>query len=279
MSIPTVITPPMSTPLGPPSGLQVAVVDDEPLARLRIRSLLGQARVPNTVVAEFGESVTALMWLQEQDRLGRSPDLVVLDIQMPGLDGMVLAARLRDLSRPPAVVFVTAHAEHALRAFDLAAADYLTKPVRLERLEASLERVQRLRAALMPSREGESTADPDADGSDVLVVQERGRVERIALGDILYFRAEQKSVLLRTRADSRLIDDSLTELEGRVGGRFIRVHRNALVSRQAMRALERRADDPDGGEAWAVQVAPTMEWLAVSRRQVSAVREAMAQQP
>lgn len=279
MSIPTVITPPMSTPLGPPSSLQVAVVDDEPLARLRIRSLLGQARVPNTVVAEFGESVTALMWLQEQDRLGRSPDLVVLDIQMPGLDGMVLAARLRDLSRPPAVVFVTAHAEHALRAFDLAAADYLTKPVRLERLEASLERVQRLRAALMPSREGESTADPDADGSDVLVVQERGRVERIALGDILYFRAEQKSVLLRTRADSRLIDDSLTELEGRVGGRFIRVHRNALVSRQAMRALERRADDPDGGEAWAVQVAPTMEWLAVSRRQVSAVREAMAQQP
>ncbi|MBH2017703.1 MAG: response regulator transcription factor [Burkholderiales bacterium] len=269
----------MSTPLGPPSSLQVAVVDDEPLARLRIRSLLGQARVPNTVVAEFGESVTALMWLQEQDRLGRSPDLVVLDIQMPGLDGMVLAARLRDLSRPPAVVFVTAHAEHALRAFDLAAADYLTKPVRLERLEASLERVQRLRAALMPSREGESTADPDADGSDVLVVQERGRVERIALGDILYFRAEQKSVLLRTRADSRLIDDSLTELEGRVGGRFIRVHRNALVSRQAMRALERRADDPDGGEAWAVQVAPTMEWLAVSRRQVSAVREAMAHQP
>ena len=265
----------------PSASLQVAVVDDEPLARLRIRSLLGQARVPNTVVAEFGESVTALMWLQEQDRLGRSPDLVVLDIQMPGLDGMVLAARLRDLTRAPTVVFVTAHAEHALRAFDLAAADYLTKPVRLERLEASLERVQRLRAALLPPREGEpnAAADADADSAEVLVVQERGRVERIALGDILYFRAEQKSVLLRTRADSRLIDDSLTELEGRVGGRFIRVHRNALVSRQAMKALERRADDPDGGEAWAVQVAPTMEWLAVSRRQVSAVREAMAQQP
>lgn len=262
----------MSTP---PPSLHIAVVDDEPLARLRIRSLLGQARVPNTVVAEFGESVTALMWLQEQDRLGRAPDLVVLDIQMPGLDGMVLAARLRDLSRPPAVVFVTAHAEHALRAFDLAAADYLTKPVRLERLEASLERVQRLRAAWVT----ESTAEPEADAGEVLVVQERGRVERIALGDILYFRAEQKSVLLRTRADSRLIDDSLTELEGRVGSRFIRVHRNALVSRQAMKALERRADDPDGGEAWAVQVAPTMEWLAVSRRQVSAVREAMAQQP
>jgi two-component system response regulator AlgR len=250
--------------------LRIAIVDDEPLARMRVRTLLSQSAVANSVVAEFGESVTALLWLQEQDQADRSPDLVVLDIQMPGLDGMVLAARLRDLRRPPAVVFVTAHAEHALRAFDLAAADYLTKPVRQERLDASLDRVQRLRAALLPVGEG-----PE-DDADVLVVQERGRVERIRLADILYFKAEQKQVLLRTGSESRLIDDSLTELEERVGGRFIRVHRNALVSRQAMKALERRADDPDGGEAWAVQVTPTLEWLAVSRRQVSAVREAMA---
>ena len=251
--------------------LSVVVIDDEPLARIRIRTLRSQAAVPNAVQSEFGESVTALLHLQELDRAGRSPDLVVLDIQMPGLDGMVLAARLRELQRPPAVVFVTAHAEHALRAFDLAAADYLTKPVRLERLNASLERVQRLRATLQPAR------DEPLDDGEVLVVQERGRVERIPLADILYFKAEQKAVLLRTADDSRTIDDSLTELEGRVGARFIRVHRNALVSRQAMKALERRADDPDGGEAWAVQVLPTLEWLAVSRRQVSAVREAMAQ--
>lgn len=246
--------------------LKIAIVDDEPLARMRIRTLLGQSATPSEVVGEFGESVSALMWLKEQDQAGCSPDLVVLDIQMPGLDGMVLAARLRDLRRPPSVVFVTAHAEHALRAFDLAAADYLTKPVRLERLEASLERVRKLRAA-----------EPAVDDTEVLVVQERGRVERIRLAEVLYFKAEQKQVLVRTLHDSRLIDDSLTELEGRVGARFIRVHRNALVSRQAMKALERRADDPDGGEAWAVQVLPTQEWLAVSRRQVSAVREAMAQ--
>ncbi|MCH8181329.1 MAG: response regulator transcription factor [Proteobacteria bacterium] len=262
----------MNTPVTP---LSVVVVDDEPLARMRIRSLLAQAAVPNEVRAEFGESVTALLHLQELDRSGQGPDLVVLDIQMPGLDGMVLAARLRELRRPPAVVFVTAHAEHALRAFDLAAADYLTKPVRLERLNASLERVQRLRAALLPALEvRESDREDDR---EVLVVQERGRIERIPLADILYFKAEQKAVLLRTASDSRVIDDPLTELEGRVGARFIRVHRNALVSRQAMKALERRADDPDGGEAWAVQVLPTLEWLAVSRRQVSAVREAMAQ--
>lgn len=259
--------PPLTLP--PPLPLSVIVIDDEPLARARIRTLLGQASVPNAVQAEFGESVTALHHLRDLDRAGRSPDLLVLDIQMPGLDGMVLAARLREFQRPPAVVFVTAHAEHALRAFDLAAADYLTKPVRLERLNASLERVQRLRVALQP-------VEPRDDDSEVLVVQERGRIERIPLAGILYFKAEQKAVLLRTAHDSRVIDDSLTELEGRVGARFIRVHRNALVSRQAMKALERRADDPDGGEAWAVQVLPTLEWLAVSRRQVSAVREAMA---
>ncbi len=255
-------------------SLKIAVIDDEALARLRIKSLLGQASVPNEVVAEFGEPVSALMWLREQDAAGLGPDMVLLDIQMPGLDGMVLAARLRELKTPPVVAFVTAHAEHAVRAFDLAAADYLTKPVRLERLNATLERVGKLMAARQP----EEAESGGAEAEDVLVVQDRGRLERIPLSGILYFKAEQKYVTLRTADSSHVLTESLTELEGRVGERFIRVHRNALVSRSAMKALERRADDADGGESWAVQVLPTMEWLAVSRRQVTAVREAMAAQ-
>lgn len=256
------------------SALKIAIIDDEPLARMRIKSLLSQASVPNEVVAEFGESVTGLLWLQEQDQAGHSPDMLLLDIQMPGLDGMVLAARLRDLKQPPAVVFVTAHAEHALRAFDLAAADYLTKPVRLERLNATLDRVQKLAAA----RPSELATPEGLSDDDVFVVQDRGRLERIPLTQILYFKAEQKYVTLRTAEQSHVLADSLTDLEHKVGERFIRVHRNALVSRHAMKALERRADDADGGEAWAVQVVPTMEWLLVSRRQVTAVREAMAAQ-
>lgn len=256
------------------SVLKIAMIDDEPLARMRIKSLLAQASVPNELVAEFGESVTGLLWLQEQDQAGCSPDMLLLDIQMPGLDGMVLAARLRDLKQPPAVVFVTAHAEHALRAFDLAAADYLTKPVRLERLNATLDRVQKLKA----SRQPEVAATDDSSEDDVFVVQDRGRLERIPLTQILYFKAEQKYVTLRTAEQSHVLADSLTDLENKVGERFIRVHRNALVSRHAMKALERRADDAEGGEAWAVQVVPTMEWLSVSRRQVTAVREAMAAQ-
>lgn len=249
--------------------LKVVLIDDEPLARLRIRALLAQATQPCEVVAEFGESVAALLWLREQDDAGAPPDMVLLDIQMPGLDGMVLAARLRDLHRPPAVVFVTAHAEHAVRAFDVAAVDYLTKPVRLERLQASLERVSRWRTL----QGGGGTA---VGGGEVFVVQDRGQMVRIPVADILYFKAEQKEVTLHTATDTHVVNESLTELESRVGRRFIRVHRNALVARHAMKALERRADEADGGEAWAVQVAPTMARLSVSRRQVAAVREAMA---
>lgn len=254
-------------------ALRMVLVDDEPLARMRIRSLVTQTGLPVDVVGEFGEPVTAQLWLQAQHESGQPVDVVLLDIQMPGLDGMTLAARLRGLPRPPAVVFVTAHPEHALRAFDLAAADYLTKPVRLDRLTASLQRVGQVRAALRDER----PASPPEDDT-VFVVQDRGRVVRVPLADILYFKAEQKLVTLHTATDVHTLTESLTELEGQVGDRFIRVHRNALVARQAMRALERRLDDEDGGEGWAVQIRPTLVWLAVSRRQVSAVREAMAQQ-
>jgi two-component system response regulator AlgR len=262
-------------------ALRVVLVDDEPLARMRLRGLLAQTTQPPVVVAEFGESVTALEALRAKDLSSEAADVVLLDIQMPGLDGMVLAARLRDMSRPPAVIFVTAHTEHALRAFDLSAVDYLTKPVRLERLEAALTKA---RAWCEAHRRAPMTAPVD---DEVLVVRTRDRVERVPLSSILYFKAEQKLVTLRTAERSVLIDESLTELESRVGETFVRVHRNALVARRAMRALERRQDDGEGGEAsetgeggegWAVQVAPTMECLQVSRRQVSAVREAMAAQ-
>ena len=248
--------------------LTVALIDDEPLARLRLRTLLAQTEPACEVVGEFGESVAALLWLREQDAVGQGPDMILLDIQMPGLDGMVLAARLRELRDPPAIVFVTAHAEHAVRAFDVAALDYLTKPVRPERLQASLGRVQRWRQA-QPRLQ--------ALDADVVVVQDRGRMLRIPVADVLYFKAEQKTVTLHTATEVHPVSESLTELESRVGERFIRVHRNALVARRAMKALQRRVDgeDEEGGETWAVQIMPTQVWLAVSRRQVTAVREAM----
>jgi two-component system response regulator AlgR len=183
---------------------------------------------------------------------------------MPGRGGLRLAAALKSLPLPPAVVFVTAHAEHALQAFELDAVDYLTKPVRRERLQAALQRVQQ--------RLGPAAA---AAPVPVLVVHDRGRVLRLPVAEVLYLRAEQKYVTLRTAAHSYLLDEALAELEQRLGGAFMRIHRNALVARAAVRALERRGD---GEEHWAVRVAPTDEWLAVSRRQLPAVREALLAQ-
>jgi two-component system response regulator AlgR len=165
-------------------------------------------------------------------------------------------------------VFVTAHAEHAVRAFDVAAQDYLTKPVRLERLQACIDRVQRWRQA-QPRLQ--------ALDADVIVVHDRGRILRVPVADVLYFKAEQKAVTLHTTSEVHPVSESLTEIEARVGDRFIRVHRNALVARRAMKALARRPDEEDEGETWAVQIMPTQVWLAVSRRQVTAVREAMGE--
>ena len=254
--------------------LRVLLVDDEPLARLRLRTLLdAETAVPTTVVGEAGDTESALAFLQ-----GAAVDLLLLDIRMPGRDGLRLARVLRLLPQPPAVVFVTAHAEHALMAFELEALDYLTKPVRRERLQAALQR------AWSRQRPADSASTPLAEGP-VLVVADRGRVLRLPLAEVLYLKAELKYVTLRTATAVHLLDESLAELTQRLaalgGPEFVRIHRNALVARHAIRALELRplaaaeAVADDGSEGWAVQVAPLDEWLAVSRRQLPAVRAAL----
>ena len=252
--------------------LRVLVVDDEELARLRLKSLVAECGEPRCLVAgEAANASQALVWLTTHEC-----DLLLLDVQMPGRDGTQLAAELRQRNPAPAVVFVTAHAEHALKAFDLEAVDYLTKPVKRERLQAALRRVsQRLCA---PSAPG-VVAPKVEDDLPVIVVSDRGRIIRVPVADVLYMKAELKYVTLRTANHTHVLDDSLAELEERLGDRFLRVHRNALVARRAVRALERRAiageNADDGLEGWGVCIAPVNEWLAVSRRQVAAVREAL----
>jgi two-component system response regulator AlgR len=245
------------------SALQVLVVDDEPLARARLRTLLGDCKAPPAVAAAEAANATEAM---EQLRRGRF-DAALLDIHMPGADGLALARALREMADAPAVVFVTAYAEHAVAAFELEAVDYLTKPVRGERLQAALQKVERH----LQARRGPGPLEPQ----EVLVIQDRGRTERVPLAEVLYFKAELKYVTVRTAARSYILDGSLSELEERHGAQFLRVHRNALVSRRAVRALEKH-DDPEEGEGWAVRLNGIEESLAVSRRQLSAVREALA---
>ena len=252
-------------------SLRVLLVDDEELARMRLRGLVADCVEPKaSVVGEAANAAQALAWLASNPC-----DLLLLDVQMPGRDGTQLAEELRRLPEPPAVVFVTAHAQHALRAFDLDAVDYLTKPVRRERLHAALRRV----AQRLALGRAQPQAVPAGDEVPVIVVTDRGRVVRVPLAEVLYFKAELKYVTLRTADHTYVLDEALSDLEQRLGDAFLRVHRNALVARNAVRALERRAiageGDDDTGEGWAVCMAPSGEWLAVSRRQVAAVREAL----
>ena len=243
-------------------GLKVLLVDDEPLARSRLRTLLAECATPGVEVgAEAANAAQAMEHLRRQ-----AFDAVLLDIHMPGADGLALASVLRGLPDAPAVVFVTAYAEHAVTAFELEAVDYLTKPVRLERLEAALGKVERLVQARAGGQETEQ---------EVLVIQDRGRTERVPVTEVLYFKAELKYITVRTAARSYILDGSLSDLEERHGSQFLRVHRNALVSRRAVRALEKHFD-PEEGEGWAVRLNGIDESLAVSRRQLSAVREALA---
>ena len=220
--------------------------------------------------------------------MGRqSVHALLLDIHMPGRSGLQLAQALRAMPEPPAVVFVTSHDEHALKAFELDAVDYLTKPVRRERLAEALQRVADRVHRTLPAAGADAAPLPAGDVVQaVLVIHQRDRLLRLPVAELLYFRADQKQVLLRTADASYLIDDSLTELEDRLaalGGAFIRVHRNALVALSAMRELELRQEamtsKADTSEGWAVRVAPLDEWLSVSRRQVAAVKFALAGTP
>ncbi|WP_137920548.1 LytTR family DNA-binding domain-containing protein [Hydrogenophaga sp. 2FB] len=242
--------------------LKVLIVDDEALARSRMRTLLSECTDPRADVV--GEGSNAVQAMEQIQRTGC--DLVMLDIHMPGVDGMALAATLRGMPAPPAVVFVTAYAEHAVHAFELEAVDYLTKPVRRERLQQALQKVVRLRSA--------SETSQDNGLPESLIIQERGRSERVALADVIYLKAELKYITVRTADKEHIFDGALSDLEQRYSHLFVRVHRNALVSRRAVRAVEKH-NDPVEGEGWTVRLDGVDERLAVSRRQLAAVREAL----
>jgi two-component system response regulator AlgR len=243
-------------------GLKVLIVDDETLARSRLRTLLGDCTEPR--VDTIGDAANAVQAMEHIQR--GAFDLVLLDIHMPGVDGLALATALRQMPSAPRFIFVTAHAEHAVQAFELEAVDYLTKPVRLERLQQALQKVERLLAAAGTLESNNAV--------ECLVIQERGRSERVPLADVIYLKAELKYITVRTTDKEHIFDGALSDLELKYAHLFVRVHRNALVARARVRAVE-KVIDPVEGESWMVRLAGVEERLAVSRRQLSAVREAL----
>ena len=253
--------------------LRIFIADDEAPARARLKELLADIRgdLATTVVGESANGLEVI------DQLPASAaQVLLLDIQMPGIGGIELARHLCALENAPAVIFVTAHDRHAVEAFELNALDYLMKPVRAERLAAALkkalatgpagrdsgdvrDRVERLERAASRAREFFSVA-------------ERNRIVLVPVGEVLFLKAELKYVTLRTRAGEHLIEEPLVSIEREFADRFVRVHRNCLVARGAIRGFERVAGGGEEEPHWNVVLEGVAERLSVSRRQWPAVK-------
>jgi len=243
--------------------LRVFIADDETPARERLKELLADiaAELPTEVVGEAANGLDAVAQLPAS-----RAQVLLLDIEMPGMRGLEVARHLGGLELAPAVVFVTAHDRHAVEAFELNALDYLLKPVRAARLASALKKAS---TDGPPARE--QLAKAAAQAREYLSVTERNRIHLVPVRDVLYLRAELKYVTLRTRAGEHLIEESLVALEREFAERFVRVHRNCLVARSAVRGFERGAEGGDEPH-WNVVLDGVPERLPVSRRQWAEVR-------
>jgi two-component system, LytTR family, response regulator AlgR len=240
--------------------MRVLIADDEMHARARVRELLKELGrdLPTFVAAEVANGTEAV-----QAALANEVDVALLDIHMPGMDGLTAARHLLRLPRPPAVIFLTAHDEHAVAAFELGALDYLLKPVRVERLRVSLQRARRLAA------EDDATLLAQGGRRSHLIVSDRGRVLLVPLDEVLFLRAEEKYVVAQTPVREYLLNESLTTLEEEFGDCFLRIHRGCLVNRKHLAGFELV-----GGEVgrWQAVVHGWPHRLPVSRRQAHVVR-------
>lgn len=229
--------------------MRILIADDEPLARARLAALLRDCAGAE-VVASVGDGDAALAACAQH-----RPDLLLLDIAMPGQDGIAVARRLAALPAPPQVIFCTAYEQHALAAYELRAADYLLKPVRLERLREALAR-----AAALAQRAAKSDA--------ALLVQSHGAPLRIPLREILYLAADDKYVTVHRAAGDALTEQSLKAIEDTFPARFVRVHRSCLIPVERLLGLRR---DPDG--TLHALVAGCDAEPEISRRNQAAVRK------
>ncbi len=244
--------------------ITVLIVDDEPLARRRLRDLVGDIG-GYAIAGDAANGVEAMAQLQAS-----VVDIVLVDIRMPVMDGIEFAQHLRGMAAPPGLIFTTAYDHYALQAFDLNAVDYVLKPIRAERLAAALAKVQTKVPAKQPMTDKQLQAlQPLQSTHAHLSIHERGKVLLVPLAEVLYLRAELKYVTVRTREKSYLLEASLSQLEQTYHQHFVRVHRNALVARDAISGFEKQrgeAGDVSADPAWVVLIKGIPETLVVSRR-------------
>lgn len=243
--------------------MNILIVDDEPLARDRLKRLLEQLPQYNLMDTQASNGPEAIALCK-----AHQPDIVLLDIQMPGINGIDVATALNTLPQPPAIIFCTAHEEFALEAFQVNAIGYLVKPVRLEQLTQALSQAERLSPKQLHALQ--DTASEHSQPRTHISAKTHKGIECIALDSILYCVAEHKYVTVYHAGGETLIDESLKALETEFPERFMRIHRSTLVNIAFIDRLERTAN---GQHLLHLKNSPTP--LAISRRHVASVRTLM----
>jgi len=237
--------------------MRIMIVDDEQLARDRLSRMIDGFE-HHEVVGEAANGVEAVKVAGSM-----LPEVVLMDIRMPGMDGLEAARHIVDAEEPPAIIFCTAYEEHAVEAFDLQAVGYLLKPVRKDNLEASLGKAQRVNKAQLAA-----LAEDQPPRRTHISARTRKGIELIPVEDVRYFQADQKYVTVRHAEGEIIVDETLKELEEEFGERFVRVHRNALVASRFIVGLNRQSDGH-----YRIQLKDVEEDVDISRRHVAAVRK------
>lgn len=239
--------------------MRVMIVDDEKLARERLRELLNEIGGHSVI----GEAMNGNEAVEKAAEL--NPDVVLMDIRMPGMDGLEAAMHLMGMDEPPIVIFTTAYDQHALHAFEVNAVDYLLKPIRKDRLAAALDKAKKL---TLEQLQDVNAAQESPQARTHISVHLRGNIRLVPVKDILYFMADSKYVTIRTPSEEHLIEDSLINLEKEFGEKmFLRIHRNALVATDFIKGIEKST-----AGNWQVALKGLEKKLDVSRRHAAAVR-------
>ena len=241
--------------------LNILIADDEAPARNRMRDLLSDIE-DVAVVAEAKNGKEAI-----DLALQTKPDLMLLDIRMPVMDGIEAAQHAQKIEPKPYIIFTTAFDAYAIKAFDLNAIDYLLKPIRLERLQTAINKAHALKPAQI------TALKPLQKTRTHLSIHERGRVLLVPIETIIYLRAELKYITVRTAEREYLIEESLTNLEAEFGERFIRLHRNCLVAPPFIAGYEKRLNQ-DNEAQWVALLKGINETVTISRRQQHLIRQA-----
>jgi two-component system, LytTR family, response regulator AlgR len=238
--------------------MKILIVDDEKLARERLKQLVsGLVNDPELHEATNGRE--ALFTVN-----ATRPDVVLMDIRMPVMDGLESAMHLSHMENPPSVIFTTAYDQHAVEAFEVNAVDYLLKPIRRERLETALEKIVPITVEQLRNIRSDNNFDS---ARSHISVQLRGQITIIPVSEIVYFMADNKYVRVRTKNERHFIEDSLVSLEQEFEDKFLRVHRNAIVSIAHIRGMEKQ-----NSGRWHVRLKDIDDTLEVSRRHTAAVR-------